>query len=137
MRRRHRPVAAAAVLAAASLPLWPSAVGAGESYDEFNHAEHPFNTPGGTCKLLITSFRQGATVRAETYVETISGTCSTTRVSAGLVFLTEHGDTVSASSADDGPGSAVGAGGAVDLVRSDHGVTFTGGPSVSYTLTSK
>jgi hypothetical protein len=137
MRARSRSVAAAAALAAAALPLWASPARAGETYDEFNHAEYPFNPAGGTCKILITSYRQGTTVHAETYVETISGSCATTRVSAALVFRTEHGDTVSTSSADDGPGSAVSASGAVDLARSEHGVTSSAGPTVSYTLTSK
>jgi hypothetical protein len=137
MRARSRPVAAGAALAVASLTLWASAAGAGEVYDEFSHEEHTVDPPGGSCKILITSYRQGTTVVANTYVETLAGTCATTRVSAGLVFSTEHGDTVSASSSDDGPASAVGAGGAVDLVRSTHGVTFSAGPSASYTLNAK
>jgi len=137
MRARSRPVVAVAAVAAASIPLWASAAGAGESYDEFNHTKKTVTVSGVACEIAITSYRQGTTVYASTYMQTPAPECATYRVDASLEFLTEHGDIASASSLDDGPGSVVSGGAAVDLVRSSHTVTFASGPTVTYTLTSK
>jgi hypothetical protein len=137
MRPRCRSLAAGAALAGASTALWASAAGAGESYDEFNHIKQVVNVGGVDCEVATTSYRQGLLVYASTYMQTPDAACATTRVDVGLEFLTEHGDRVTSASLDDGPISVVSANGAVDLVRSTHGVTFASGPSVSYTLNSK
>jgi hypothetical protein len=134
---RARPLVAGAALAGASVVLWATAAGAGETYDEFNHTETFVNVGGVDCKILMTSYRQGTTLHADTYMSTEDAACATTRVSAGLEFRTEHGDTVTSASLDDGPISVVAANGAVDLVRSTHSVTFAAGTSASYTLNSK
>ena len=134
---RVRPLAAGAALAGASVMLWATAAGAGESYDEFEHTESFVNVGGVDCKVLMTSYRQGTTVHAETYISTPDSACATIRVTAALEFRTAHDDTVTTGSADEGPGSAVSAGGAADLVRSTHSVTFAAGPSASYTLKAK
>ena len=137
MRTRCRSLVAGAALAGASTVVWAAAAGAGESYDEFNHIEPTVQVNGVDCKILITSYRQGSVVHAETYMSTPDNACFTIRVTAGLEFRTAQGDTVTTGSADDGPGSTVGATGAVDLVRSTHSVTFSTGDTSSYTLNSK
>ena len=137
MRARCRSLVAGAALAGASAVVWAPAAGAGESYDEFNHIEPTVHVNGVDCKLLITSYRQGSTVRATTYQSTPDNACFTIRVTAELQFRTAHGDVVTTNSADDGPGAAVGASGAVDLVRSTHSVTWSTGDTSSYTLNSK
>jgi hypothetical protein len=54
------------------------------------------------------------------------------------IFLTAHGDTVSAASDDVGPNANVAGGGAVDLLRTEHIVVFNFGPtSASWTMQSK
>src|SRR5215217_1400100 len=70
MRARSRPVVAVAAVAAASIPLWASAAGAGESYDEFNHTKKTVTVSGVACEIAITSYRQGTTVYASTYMQT-------------------------------------------------------------------
>jgi hypothetical protein len=134
---RVRAVAAGVVLAGASVGLWGTAAGAGETYDEFNHLETLVDVGGVDCKILMTSYRQGSVLHAETYMSTTATACATTRVSASLEFRTASGDTVSTGSADEGPGSGVGANGAADLLRSTHSVTFAQGTQVRYTLNSK
>jgi hypothetical protein len=137
MRARCRPLAAA-VVAAASVPLWASPAGAGESYDEFNHTETTVGVGATSCDINVTSYRQGTRVYASTYMQTPSAGCATNRVVATLRFVTEHGDTVTATALDDGPISTAVADGAVDLVRSTHEVTFTStGSTVTLTLNSK
>jgi hypothetical protein len=134
---RARSLAAGAALAGASVLLWATAAGAGESYDEFEHLETFVSVGGAQCKILMTSYRQGSTVYASTYMSSPEAACATARVTAGLELRTGHGDTVTAGSADEGPSEAVSAGGAVDLVRSTHSVTFAAGPAASYTLNAK
>ncbi len=137
MRSRHRPVVAAAALAVASVPLWPSAAGAGQEFDEFHESIRTVDVGGTACQVKLTSYRYLDGVFGQTEVITTADPCRTNQVFAGVEFVTEHGDTATASSDDAGPLSRVAGGGATDLVRTFHGVTFTAGPSVNYTMSSK
>jgi hypothetical protein len=138
MRPRHRSAAAVAALAAASVPLWPSVAAAGgDPPDEFHTAIRTVAVGGVDCQIRLTSSRSGRDVFGATEVISTDDQCRTNQVFVNVEFVTEHGDTVSASSADQGPASTVAGSGATDLVRTFHGVTFTAGPSANYTMASK
>ncbi len=137
MRARSRPVAVAATLAAASIPLWPSAAGAGEEFDEFHESTRTVQVGGVACQVKLTSYRYFDDVFGSTEVITTADQCRTNQVFVNAEFTTEHGDTVAASSADAGPASTVAGSGATDLLRTFHGVAFTAGTSVTYTMSSK
>jgi hypothetical protein len=131
---RARPLATGAALAGVSVALWAAPAGAGETYDEFNHREEVVSVGGVDCEINMTSYRQGTTVYASTWMQTEDAACATDRVFSTLQFTTAHGDTVSTSSVDEGPISVVTANGAVDLVRSTHRVQFLAGIDVTYSL---
>jgi hypothetical protein len=87
--------------------------------------------------VKLTSYRSFDDVFGSTEVISTADQCRTNQVFVNAELTTEHGDTVAASSADAGLASTVAGSGATDLVRTFHGVTFTAGPSVTYTMSSK
>jgi hypothetical protein len=140
MRLRPRPLTIAATAAAvtvASLPLWASTAGAGADPDEQTQSVRTVTVNGVDCQVRLYSFRYSTGVYGSTEVVTSADQCRTTSVYVNVEFTTEHGDTASASSDDPGPLADVAGGGASDLVRSYHGVTFAAGPSATYTMESK
>ena len=137
MRARRRPLEVAAALTAASLPLWASPAGAGDSPDEFHTTVKTVMVNGVACQVRLTSDRFRDHVDGFTLVITDAAACATQRINVGVEFTTPHGDTAFAATDGSGSRAAVAGGGAVDLVRSTHIVVFSDGTSGSWTMESK
>jgi hypothetical protein len=140
MRARPRPLAIAAATAAvtvASLPLWASTAGAGAPPDEEHQSVRTVIVGGVSCEVRLYSFRYSTGVYGSTQVLTTADQCRTTQMYVNVEFLSASGDTVSASADDPGPTVDVAGGGATDLVRSYHGVTFALGSSATWTMSAK
>ena len=140
MRARPRPLAAAAIAAAvsaASIPLWASTASAGSEPDESQQSVRTVNVGGVDCQVRLVSYRYGSGVYGSTEVITTADQCRTQQVYVNVEFRSASGDTVSASSDDEGPLADVAGGGATDLIRTFHGVNFLGGTSASFTMSSK
>ena len=140
MRTRSRPVkiaAAAAAMTAASLPLWASPAGAGDSPDESHTTVKTVTVNGVACQVRLSSDRFGDHVDGFTQVITAADPCATQRINVGVEFTTPHGDTAGAATDGSGSRAAVAGSGAVDLLRSTHIVVFSDGTSASWTLQSK
>jgi hypothetical protein len=140
MRTRPRSLtiaAATAAVTAASLPLWAATAGAGGEYDEYHLSTRTVAVDGVNCQIRLASSRYANSVYARTEVLTPAEQCRTTQVFVNAEFLSDHGDTVSASSDSPGPVDDVAGGGARDLVRTYHGGTFAAGPSFYFTMSSK
>jgi hypothetical protein len=141
MRARPRPrtiAAAAAAVTIASVPLWSATAGAGDSPDESHQAVRTVSVDGVDCQVGLYSARFDQSVQAQTRVLTTADQCQTFRVSVTAFFRTAHGDVASAASDDTGPNANVAGGGAVDLIRTEHIVVFTSGPtSATWTMQSK
>ena len=140
MRTRSRPVkiaAAAAAMTAASLPLWASPAGAGDSPDESHTQVKTVTVNGVACQVRLSSARFGDSVQGFTQVITTADPCSTRRVNVSVIFRTPHGD-IAGAGTDGANGTASVAGsGAVDLLRSEHIVVFVDGSSATWTMQSK
>jgi hypothetical protein len=140
MRARPRPLAAAAIAAAvsvASVPLWASTASAGSPPDEFNQSIRTVDVGGVDCQVRLVSSRYGSGVYGSTEVITTADQCRTQALFVNVEFRSVSGDTVSASSDDEGPVADVAGGGATDLIRTYHGVNFLSGTSASFTMSSK
>jgi hypothetical protein len=140
MRAPHRPLkvaAAAAALTAASLPLWASPAGAGDSPDESHTTVKTVTVNGVACQVRLSSDRFGDHVDGFTLVITTADACATQRINVGVEFKTPHGDTAGAATDGSGSRAAVAGSGAVDLLRSTHIVVFSDGTSGSWTMESK
>ena len=140
MRAPHRPlkvVAAAAAVTAASLPLWASPAGAGDSPDESHTTVKTVTVNGVACQVRLSSDRFGDHVDGFTLVITTADACATQRINVGVEFMTAHGDTAGAATDGSGARAAVAGSGAVDLLRSTHIVVFSDGTSGSWTMQSK
>ena len=132
-----RRLVTAAAVTAASMTLWVSVAGAGDDPDESHQSIRTVNVNGVDCQVRLTSYRYGSGVYGSTEVITTADQCQTIQVYVNVEFRSASGDTVSASSDDEGPKADVAGGGATDLVRTYHGVTFLAGPNASYTMASK
>jgi hypothetical protein len=95
------------------------------------------NVGGVACEVRLVSSRYGSGVYESTSVITTADQCRTQQVGVTVEFTSVGGDTVSASSDDEGPSADVAGGGAKDVVRTFHGVNFLSGTSASFTMSSK
>ncbi len=142
MRTRPRPrpfamAATAAAVTAASLPLWASTAAAGDEPDEVQQRTRTVQVGDVACEVRLHSYRYTTSVYGSTEVVTDAEQCRTTQVFVNAEFLSRRGDTVAASTATTGPLAEVAGGGATDLLRTYHGVTFAAGPSAYFTMESK
>ena len=138
--RAPRPLAAAAIAAAASaasIPLWAGTADAGEDPDEVLQSTKVVNVNGVNCEIQLYAQRYTVDVYATTNVVTNAEQCRTGQVTVHVVFRTESGDTVTSLSGGVGPSAFAGGTPAVDLVRSRHIVNFANGTAVDFTMNSK
>jgi hypothetical protein len=124
-RRTPRVAIAASALAAASIPLWPSAADAANEPDQWNSASHTVTVNGVSCVVWVYSLRGGDFVLGET---TVSGgvhplDCSSS-TGVAVTYVTLRGDTQYASANSSGYSATVSASNAKTLTQSDHEVRF-------------
>jgi hypothetical protein len=141
--RTPRAAIAAGTLAAASIPLWPSAAGAGDLYvpDEYKSGSHTFQPIGDnvSCPVVVTSRRDGERVSASTIINSSETFCRELIVQIQVQYIPVGSDSVKSITANGTGGLVVSADGARDLTQSKHmvgwNILWFGCDCVDYTLT--
>jgi hypothetical protein len=130
-RRTPRAAVAAGALAAASIPLWPSAADAGPwgpPEDEYKSERHTVTVNGRPCSFTLESFRMGDRIGASSIIDPDTyryPECTFYHFNLRVDYVTRGGATVSAHT--DGfyaPWVTLGVQDARDLIRSSHSWTF-------------
>jgi hypothetical protein len=121
-RRTPRAAIVAGALAAASIPLWPSAAGAGASpFDEYKSESHTFRFGDVSCPVTVTSYRIGERLDAATVVNSSETLCNQLSLQVRMEYVPLGSDSVKSSTAN-GTGSllSVTVDGVRDLTQSRH-----------------
>jgi hypothetical protein len=125
-RRTPRAAVAAGALAAASIPLWPSAADAGPGAEQYKYATQTVNVQGVSCTFEATSLRSGDWLYGRTSVSDRPECRSTLSVEVTYVALRRETQYDVVSAYGRNPGVEVTATGAQNLTRSLHRAHFSG-----------